>query len=209
MKIAVIGAGHVGSTLGQGWAAKGHTVRFGGRDPHSEKMQALLSGLAGAVAADTVAGAAAFAEVIVLATPWAATQAAILACGDLTGKLVIDCTNPIGPGFELTVGHTTSGGEQVAEWAKGAAVFKSFNQTGFDIMAQPEIEGRRAVMFVSGDDGDSKPTVLSLVSDIGFEAVDAGPLTMARYLEPYAMLWIKLALVQDQGRDFAFALVRR
>ncbi|HAX79938.1 MAG TPA: F420-dependent NADP oxidoreductase, partial [Cyanobacteria bacterium UBA11372] len=109
----------------------------------------------------------------------------------------------------LTIGFTTSGGEQVAEWAKGAKVYKVFNQTGFGIMADPVLEGHKAVMFVCGDDEESKPTVIKLTEEVGFETIDAGKLSTARLLEPYGMLWIKLALAHGLGRDFAFALVRR
>lgn len=209
MDICVIGSGNVGGALGQGWVAAGHRVTFGVRDPQSEKVTALLATIQGQASADTVAQAAAAHSVIVLTTPWMATQDAIAACGDLTGKILIDCTNPIGPGFELTVGHTTSGGEQVATWATGAAVFKAFNTTGYNIMADPVLEERKAVMMVCGDDAEHKPTVIGLATDLGFEAMDAGPLSMARYLEPYAMLWIKLAMVYGQGRNFAFSVIRR
>ena len=105
-------------------------------------------------------------------------------------------------------GYTTSGAEQVAEWAAGAKVFKAFNQTGFNVMANPVFEGGRAVMFICGDDDAHKPTVLSLAADIGFEAVDAGGLMIARLLEPYAMLWIHLAHAQGLGRGFAFGLLK-
>jgi hypothetical protein len=153
--------------------------------------------------------AAAAGDVIVLATPWPATRGAIQAAGNLAGK-VVDCTNPLKEDFSgLALGYTTSGAEQVAQWATGAKVFKAFNQTGFNIMADPAFDGERAVMFVCGDDDTHKPTVLKLAADIGFEAIDAGSLVIARLLEPYGMLWIHLALARGLGRDFAFVLHRR
>jgi 8-hydroxy-5-deazaflavin:NADPH oxidoreductase len=119
------------------------------------------------------------------------------------GKVVVDCTNPLKPAFTgLALGYTASGAEQVAEWATGAKVFKGFNQTGFNIMADPAFDGERAVMFVCGDDD-------TLAADIGFQAIDAGSLVIARLLEPYGMLWIHLALARGLGRDFAFVLHRR
>jgi 8-hydroxy-5-deazaflavin:NADPH oxidoreductase len=130
--------------------------------------------------------------------------------GDLSGKIVVDCTNPVTADFSsLTLGFNTSGAEQVAAWARGASVFKAFNQTGFNVMASPAFGGVRSVMFVCGDDERRKPHALQLVADVGFEAVDAGGLVQARLLEPLAMLWINLALRQGLGRDFAFAIVRR
>jgi predicted dinucleotide-binding enzyme len=210
MRIGILGAGNVGGTLGRGWAEKGHDVFFGVRRPDDGKTQELIRGIGPKARAGSVRDAAAFAEVVVLATPFQATEEAIQEAGDLSGKVVIDCTNPLTADFSgLTIGHTTSGLEQVMRWAKGARVFKAFNQTGFGIMANPALEGRQAVMFVCGDDAASKPTVLRLVSDLGFEALDAGDRTTARLLEPFGMLWIHLALVRGLGRDWAFGVLRR
>jgi predicted dinucleotide-binding enzyme len=210
MKIGIIGAGNVGGTLGRAWAKKGHQVFYGVQRPHDDKINKLREATGPEAQAGLPAEAAAFGEVVVLATPWPATQAAIRSAGDLAGKIVVDCTNPLSPDFRsLELGHTTSGAEQVASWAKGAKVFKAFNTTGFNIMANPVIEGIRTVMFVCGDDEAAKPHVLQLASDVGFDAVDAGKLTQARLLEPWAMLWIALAFGANAGRDFGFAMLRR
>jgi predicted dinucleotide-binding enzyme len=210
MKIGILGAGNVGGTLGSGWARKGHDVFFGVPNPEDAKTLELLKGIGAKSRAGTVSEAAAASDVIVLATPWPFTEDAIKAAGNLAGKVVIDCTNPLKSDFSgLAIGHTTSGAEQVAEWAKGAKVFKAFNQTGFNNMANPVFDGQRAVIFVCGDDDAQKPTVLKLVADIGFEAIDAGNLIVARLLEPYGMLWIHLANVQGLGREFAFGMLRR
>ena len=210
VKIALIGAGDVGSTLARAWAKKGHDVFFGVRDPKNDKTRQLVQSLGAHAQAGTVAEAAAFGEVVVLATPWGAAEAAIRAAGDLRGKMLIDCTNPLKPddsGLEL--GFSTSAAEQVAKWAKGAKTFKAFNTTGSNNMANPVIDNIRTVMFVCGDDEAVKPTVLQLVADVGFDAVDAGKLVIARLLEPWAMLWIHLALTGSAGREFGFALLRR
>ncbi|MGA7383160.1 MAG: NADPH-dependent F420 reductase [Methylocella sp.] len=210
MKISILGAGNVGGTLGRAWARKGHDVFFGVPNPGDVKTQELLTTIGSKARAGTVAETAAAGDVIVLATPWPATKDAIQAAGNLAGKVVVDCTNPLKPDFTgLALGYTTSGAEQVAEWAKGAKVFKAFNQTGFNNMADPGFDGQRAVMFVCGDDDAQKATVLKLATDIGFEAIDAGNLVIARLLEPYGMLWIHLALARGLGRDFAFVLQRR
>jgi hypothetical protein len=210
MKIGILGAGNVGGTLGRAWVRKGHDVFFGVPRPQEGKTQELLKSIGAKSRAGTVPEAAAASEVIVLATPWPATEQAIKDAGNLAGKVVIDCTNPLKPDFSgLAIGYTTSGAEQVAEWAEGAKVFKAFNQTGFNIMADPVFDGRRTVIFVCGDDDAQKPTVLKLAADIGFEAIDAGSLVIARLLEPYAMLWIHLANARGLGRDFAFGLFRR
>jgi 8-hydroxy-5-deazaflavin:NADPH oxidoreductase len=212
MKLAIIGAGDVGGTLGASWAKAGHEIFFGVTNPRSDKTQALLRAIGGTARAGTAAEAAAFGDVIVLATPWPATEGAIRAMGDLSGRVVLDCTNPLamGPdGLSLEIGHGISGGEKVQGWAAGASVFKTLNSTGFKNMAEPVFNGVQSVMFVAGDDEAAKPKVMALVGDLGFEVVDAGPLRIARLLEPHAMLWIHLALNRGLGRDWAFALVRR
>jgi len=209
MKISILGAGNVGGTLGRVWAKNGHDVFFGVPDPQDAKTQQLLKSIGQNVRAGTVAEAAAATDLIVLATPWPATRDAIQRAGNLTGKVVIDCTNALKEGVSgLALGYTTSAAEQVAEWARGAKVFKALNQAGFNIMANPVFDGQRAVMFVCGDDAQQKSIVLKLVAEIGFETIDAGSLVIARLLEPYGMLWIHLAYAQGMGREFAFGLLR-
>src|SRR5215469_6711155 len=134
------------------------------------------------------------------------------AMADLSGKIILDATNPVavGPdGLSLEIGHSISAAEKVQGWAKGAAVFKTLNTTGFGNMADPVFRGVKSVMFVAGDNAANKPRVIELVAALGFEVVDAGPLRNARLLEAHAMLWIELAIKRGLGRDFAFAIVRR
>jgi predicted dinucleotide-binding enzyme len=210
MRIGIIGAGNVGGTLGRAWAAKGHQVFYGVQRPQDDKVRERLQATGPGARAGLPSEAAAFGEVIVLATPWPATEDAVKSAGSLSDKIVIDCTNPLTPDFTgLEVGHTTSGAEKVAKWARGAKIFKAFNTTGFNIMADPVIDGTRTVMFVCGDDAEAEPTVLQLATDVGFDAVDAGKLAQARLLEPWALLWISLAFKGAVGRDFGFALLRR
>jgi hypothetical protein len=209
MKIAVIGAGNVGMALGSGWTRAGHQIVYGVRNPQDEKARALTAALPWAQVASNP-DAARDADVIVLSTPWGATVAAICDCGNLAGKIVIDATNPLKADFTgLACGFDTSGGEQVAQWAVGAQIFKTMNQVGFGLMDHPSLkDNSRPVMFVAGD-GAGKQRVLQLVSDLGFEAIDAGGLEHARLLEPFAMLWIHLAAFKGRGRDFAFGLLRK
>lgn len=210
MKIAILGAGNVGGTLGRAFASVGHTIFFGVPNPKDEKNEKLLESIGPNASVGTVPEAVKFAELIVLATPWSATQSALKSAGSLSGKVVVDYTNPLKDDLSgLTVGHTTSAAEQVAEWAIGAKVCKTFNQTGFQNMANPKFKSGNAVMFVCGDDAESKKTVLQLAQQIGFEAIDAGSLSVARLLEPLAMLWIHLAYKTGLGRDFAFGILRR
>jgi predicted dinucleotide-binding enzyme len=207
MRIAIIGAGNVGSALGRSWSSAGEEVVYGVPNPGDPKYASLPK-----ERLRTPPEAARNAEIIVLATPWPATEAAVKSLSDLAGKIIIDCTNPLGMGpdeLQLVLGHTTSAGEQVASWAAGAFVFKTLNQIGADSMDKAAQFPVRPVMFVAGDDESRKPTVLQLVAELGFAAVDAGPLRIARLLEPYGMLWIDQALNRGRGRDFAFVLTRR
>lgn len=210
MQIAIIGAGNVGGALGKGWAAKGHSVYFGVPDLQSEKMQVLLKSMGANGRAGSVQDAAANAEIVVFATPWNAAQNAIASAGNLAGKIVIDCMNPLAPDLSgLVLGHTTSAAEQVAAWAKGARVVKAFNTTGAGNMADSHYAGGKPVMCIAGDDAAAKKSVSQLAADLGFDAVDAGPLKNARLLEPFAMLWIYLAVKQGLGPNIAFQLLRR
>ena len=214
MRIAVVGAGNVGGTLGRRWAELGHQVTFGVRDP-SRGASAVKGGgeLPGNARLSAPADAARDADVIVLATPWAAAISALTSLGDIGNKVVIDTTNPLAGGLKLDIGpQGESGAERIQAAVPGARVVKAFNTTGFDNMRDPVYGGAPTVMFYAGDDADAKTAAHELVSVLGFEAVDAGPLARARELEHWALLWISLAFgagAPSLGRSFAFRLVRR
>jgi len=144
----------------------------------------------------------------VLAIPFDAVGAALAAAGDLAGRVLIDVTNPLRVGA-VGLGFDRSAAEHVASLAPGAAVFKTLNQVGFEVMADTAGYAVPPVMFVAGDDAARKPVVMGLVADLGFHAVDAGGLRAARLLEPYGMLWIHMALDRRAGRDNAFAYLAR
>ena len=210
MKIGIIGSGNVGGTLGTRWAQAGHDVIFGSRNPGSDEIRQLAAKAGGAARAASFKDAAEASGLLLLATPWPAARTVVEGLGDLAGKVLIDATNPLLPNLAgLEYGTTTSGAEQVAGWAHGAKVVKAFNTVGFNIMANPAFDPDRPVMFYCGDDAAAKQAVRPLVEQLGFEAVDAGPLSQARLLEPFALLWISLALVHGQGREIGFKLLRR
>lgn len=210
MRIGVIGSGNVGGTLGRRWAERGHEVMFGVRNAGDARIRDLVQRSGPSACAGSVADAATFGTVVVLATPWDAAENALRAAGPLRDPTLLDCTNPLAPDMSrLVVGLTTSGAEQVARWAPGARVVKIFNTTGFDNMANPRYPEGAATMLYCGDDAAAKTTAAQLAAELGFDPVDAGPLAQARLLEPYALLWISLAIHQQLGRDFAFRLMRR
>lgn len=206
MNIAIIGSGHIGAGLARAWAGKGHHVVFGARNPDEPALVKLCGELRTSAAA--VGAAAARGDVVVLAMPYGALDDVLAAAGDLTGKLVIDCTNAVEKGWTLKYGHTTSAAEELQRRIPGARVFKSFNAQGAENLAQPVYGGVAASNFYCGDDGAGRQVMKQLIEEVGFEAVDAGPLKHARLLEPLMLLWI--ACAQTTGtRDLAFKLLRR
>jgi len=209
MKIAVIGTGKVGRALGLTWARLGHEVVFGSRDPGQEKCQTLVVEAGEQATAATIPDAVATAEAIALTTPWSAVEDVIRQGGDWTGKIIIDCTNPIAPGLQLAVGGDISAAELIAGWTKGAYVIKAFNTTGWENMIDPIYDGEAITMFICGDDREAKAAVRRLAESMGFEVADTGGLKTARYLEPLALAYISLAGPQGWGRNIAFKIVRR
>jgi hypothetical protein len=206
MRIAIIGTGAVGSAIARGLQGKGHQVTLGARDPGAAQDLAARCGAGVALPALAAAGA----EVVILALPWAEAAAAVRPLGDLAGKTVIDCMNPIGrtaTGIGLTLGHTYSGGETVQGWLPAAHVVKTLNQVGAEVMAENAHLPHRPVMFLAGNDDRAKAQAAALLADLGFDPLDAGDLTKARLLEPFAMVWINQALMRGKGRGWAFAAV--
>lgn len=227
MRIAVIGSGNVGGTLGRRWAQLGHDVVFGVRDPargasavkggDGEGAQ-LPAGARVASPREAVEGSdgAGRADALLLATPWNAVPKALgdLEPQSLQGIALLDATNPIAAGLRVDAGPGgASGAERVQALAPGAHVVKIFNTTGYENMGNPAYGDARAAMFYAGDHAGAKSLARVLAAALGFDPVDAGPLTRARELEHLAVLWISLAFgtaaVPAMGRNFAFSLVRR
>jgi predicted dinucleotide-binding enzyme len=208
MKISILGAGNVGMALARALLRAGQPVTIGVPDParYAEAVAAL-----GPRAILTHGDdAAARGEVVILAVPYPAALAIAQSRPDWEGRVLVDATNPLAPGLAgLSLGTGTSGAEQMAERARGARVVKAFNTTGAENMADSHYAQGQPMMPVAGDDAAARAQVLALATLIGFDAVDMGPLSAARYLEPLAMVWIHLAFKQGQGRRFAFARLRR
>jgi 8-hydroxy-5-deazaflavin:NADPH oxidoreductase len=207
MNIAIIGAGKVGGALGTRFAQNGQTVTFGmkeGVDP-SELLAKSSAKAAPAPAA------AQQADIIFLALPGPATVDVVRSLGDLAGKIIVDCGNPIGwdNGPVWAPPPEGSLAQAVARAAPGARVIKAFNQFGAEFHADPKTAAGPAPVFFAGDDAASKKLVGEIATKAGFRAVDAGPLRNAGVLENVAMLWIHLATVGGQGRNFAFAMAGR
>ena len=209
MKIGIIGAGQVGGTLGRRWAEAGHEIYFGVRDPTADKVGALLERCHGRAHAVPPAVAAASAEIIVLAVWWQVVQPVVESLGDIAGKILIDCTNPLDENLHLIHGHHSSGGEMIADLAPGTRVVKAFNTVMWETMADPRFGDQPATLFYCGGDAAATDIVGGLIEDIGFEPCHVGGLEMCRFLEPMAMIWILEFRIRRQGSDYAFHLLQR
>src|SRR5689334_2673918 len=159
MRIGVLGAGNVAGALGKRWAAYGHDVVFGVRDPQSYTVQLLLNGCGPNAQAGTMHEAGAFGDVVALAVPWSAVPDVLTQTGGCAGKILVDCTNRMGP---PAPGGPASGAEQVAKLAPQARVVKGFNTLGAESVAHLEFSGTNASTFICGDDAAAKAVVRQL-----------------------------------------------
>lgn len=205
MKIGVIGSGRVGGTLGSGWAAKGHEVVFGSRDPQSRKMASLVASAGPNARAASNQEALDFAEVVILAVPGTSVEATVKSLHGWQGKIVLDTTNRFAP---LPPSSAGSGGQDLARWS-GARVVKAFNTIGSESMIDPDFGDQQPSMFYCGDDSGAKKAIAQLAQQAGFDPIDAGPLSNAVLLEKLAELWVHLAMHGSHGRGVAFKLLYR
>lgn len=210
MKVGIIGAGNVGTGIGRRLATKGHEVLISFART-SGKVEAAADAIGGGAKPGTPAEAAAFGEVVIVATPWAVTLDTVRSVTDaMQGKVLWDTTNPLKADMSgLEIGLTTSAGEQIAEAAPGARVVKAVPPFA-EVLHSPTtvINGRRPGVFVCGDDDAARATILRLVGDIDADGVDAGPLSLARYTEPLGMLLVQLAYIGGLGARIGSVLIR-
>lgn len=189
-KIGIIGDGNVGSALARGLKRAGHDVRNTGKDKK--------------LVHETVA----WAEVVMLAVPFGAIDDVVRQAGAaLEGKTLVDVTNSLDSGMNLAIGFTTSGGEELQKKAPRARVVKAFNTVFAQHMDTGRLGDMRLTAFVAADDAGAKKTVLELAREIGFDAVDAGPLKNARLIEPFALFNIQLGYSLGMGTQIGFKLM--
>jgi 8-hydroxy-5-deazaflavin:NADPH oxidoreductase len=212
MRIGVLGTGTVGQTLGRGLIGLGHEVMLGSRDARSPNAAEWAADAGELASTGTFADAAAFGELIVLATLWAGTENALTLAGHhrFAGKIVIDATNPLafGDGVpSLALGTTDSGGEQVQRWLPDARVVKAFNIVGAPHMVHPALPGGPPDMFIAGDSDDAKLVVTGILTSFGWPTIDIGGIVGARVLEPLCILWV-LYGARTGTWNHAFKLLR-
>jgi 8-hydroxy-5-deazaflavin:NADPH oxidoreductase len=210
MKLATIGAGNIGKSIGM-WAAKaGYEVIFSAKNEQHAKDAAAAAG--GKATSARVRDAVAAADIILLAVPYGVAADVLAEVKSLlTGKILIDATNALTADYSgLTVGFTSSAAEEIAKQVPGAKVVKAFNTVFAQIYASqdPKIKGKTLSVFYAGDDTDAKAKVAELITKMGFDAVDAGGLTAARTLEPMGLLNIALGYGLGHGTSIGFSFNR-
>lgn len=214
MKVGVLGTGDVGRALGRAFVTLGNEVMMGSRSAANEKALAWARELGPRACTGTFADAAAFGEVVVLATLGVANEEVLRAAGPerLRGKVVIDTTNPLdfsgGVPPKLAVAGDDSGGERVQRFLPGARVVKAFNTVGNALMFRPDLPGGPPDMFICGEDERAKQTVTAILGDFGWNTVDLGGITASRYLEALCLVWV-LHAVRVGRWDHAFKLLRK
>lgn len=188
-KVGIIGDGNVGSALRRGLERAGYEVRAVGKDQVTETGR--------------------WADVVMLAVPYGAINDVVAELGDgISGKTVVDVTNALTEDMQLASGCTTSGAEALQQKARGAKIVKAFNTQFAQRMDNGGVEGQPVTVFVAGDDDAAKQQVEQMARDIGFDAVDAGPLQNARLLEPLGYFNIQLGYALGLGTDIGLKLVR-
>jgi predicted dinucleotide-binding enzyme len=202
MKVAVLGSGNIGGTLGKKWASAGHEVVFGVRDVNSPKARALLKAGIGNLSIDTVGAAIAFGEIVVLAIPGAEVEALVDAQAKaLSQKLIVDATNRVSAPVMNSLAT-------IAAKAPQAKLFRAFNSLGWENFAEPQFGALQADLFYCGsDDEHARAAVERLIADIGLRPVRVGDLNQVALVDMVTRLWFALALGQKLGRHLAFKVL--
>jgi len=211
LSIAFFGVGRVGSALADHLARLGHTVSIAAHGPNSLSIKAAQAKNT-SLMVKPIPEAVAKAQVIFLATPFKANEAVLKNAGDLTGKILVDCTNPIGPGMTHGLNSELSGGEFVQKLVPGAKVIKAFSVYGYENLADNHYPGYgelRPAMLIAGNDPDAKKTVSTLCRQLGWEPVDTGDISMSLHLEYMTLLWAKIGRAQGRGPCFVWAILKR
>lgn len=213
MKIGIIGSGDVGRSLGKGLAAIGHNVMIGSRHQKSEQLTAWKDSVGRRAGVGSVADAANYGEIIVVAVSWSGIEAALHdARPDAAGKIVIDVTNPLdtsGKVPTLSVGHDISGGEIVQQLLPDSSVVKTLNIVSHSHMCQPKYYEGTPSMFYCGNNPAAKEEVGKILDALGWkDATDIGDIKQSRLMEPMCLLWLAYGRAHDTW-DHAFGVLKQ
>ncbi len=205
--IGIIGTGQVALNLARGLSRAGYSVVLGSRHPNDvmDRMERLPKNVMIKPQSEAVAAG----SIVIIAVPFSSVRDTVIGIGPakFRNKTVVDVTNAITRNLDLAIGFTTSGAEELSKMLPKTNVVKAFNTIFAEHMSTGVLHGTKLTMFACGDDQKSRSEVIRLAQDIGFEAIDAGPLKAARYLEPLGLLNISLAFAQRMGTKIGFKLV--
>lgn len=209
MKLAFIGIGNVGYALANNLQKKGHKIIVAHNDSNNDTVKKALN-KNNAFSTSTIQEAINQSDIIFLATPFFANKE-ILKPLDFNGKVLIDCTNPVGKDISHGLESKISGAEKVSEWANNANVVKAYTIYGFENLINPSFSSYslKPVMLIAGNDKVVKEKVSELNTDLGFETLDTGGLDQALHLEHMTLLWVKMVRRDGHHPNFTWAMLER
>ena len=211
MKIAFPGAGKVGGALADQLQHLGHAVKIAARDPASETVAALLGQNPG-IGAGPMAETVAWADIVFVATPAAVAGEAVAAvASEVQGKVIVDCTNPVGPGLTHGLGSRTSASHGLQAAAPGAAVVKAFIIYGVEVLRDNRFPASNTLpaMMYCGDDAAAKARVADLITELGWQPFDVAGLDQAVHLKHMTLLWVWLVRANGHSPHLAWAALAR
>ena len=205
--IAIIGTGQVAGALGPEFAAQGHTIVYGSRNPDRSEVTELVERTGEDASAATQAEAVVDADIVVLAVPGGIAEEVTRQLGDLSGKIILDPTNRVGRADDGWLVHDVPGESSNAELIQAAApdarVVKALNTLNYRTMIDPETSGGPVTIPIAGDDEEAKAVVAELIEGMGLEVVDFGPLRYSHVLEEMLIVW---ANARTRGTGFNYYL---
>jgi 8-hydroxy-5-deazaflavin:NADPH oxidoreductase len=211
MRIGILGSGLMGGKLGTLFARVGHEVVFT-YARHHEKLEQLARDAQGNARAGTPSEAAQETDTLLLAVHWSRIEDVLHQAGDLSGKVILSCSLPMNAeDTALVVAHTSSGAEELAKMIPKARVVSAFNTVPSEVLFgvyEARLEASRPSLVYCGDNESGKEVAADLIREVGFDPVDAGPLRIARYTEPFALLVAQLAYEGEDGPELAYRFER-
>ena len=211
MRVGILGSGLMGGKLGTIFARAGHEVVFS-YARSEQKLKRLAREAKGKARAGSPREAAQDADALLLAVHWSRIDDVLKQAGDLSGKVIVSCSLPMNADdTDLVVAHTWSGAEELAKMIPKARVVSAFNTVPSEVLFgvfEARRKATRPSVLYCGDDSSSKRIAAELIRDVGFDPVDAGPLRIARYTEPFALLVAQLAYEGKGGPELAYRFER-
>ena len=211
MRVGILGSGLMGGKLGTIWARAGHEVVFS-YARSEQKLAKLAREAKGKARAGTPGEAAREADALFLAVHWSRVDDVLKQAGDVSGKVIVSCSLPMNADdTDLMIAHTSSGAEALAKKIPKARVVSAFGTVPSEVLFgvfEVRRKATRPSLVYCGDDASSKKIAAQLIRDVGFDPVDAGPLRVARYTGPFALLVAQLAYESDGGPELAYRFER-